>query len=151
MVERTPGDATTDFGAPSRPAAADEQPLAGDDLERLLDLIRACWTALDRVVEAAPSELRKGPRGGGRDRDPIAEHVLGAEAAYAGKLGLRLKQPPHGDRSAVAAFRDAILGGFRARAAGWKPGDKGWPASYAVRRFGWHALDHAWEIEDRTV
>lgn len=26
----------------------------------------------------------------------------------------------------------------------------GWPARYAARRIAWHALDHAWEIEDRT-
>ena len=25
-----------------------------------------------------------------------------------------------------------------------------WPLRYAARRFAWHVLDHAWEIEDRT-
>ena len=25
-----------------------------------------------------------------------------------------------------------------------------WPPRYAVRRVAWHALDHAWEMEDRT-
>ena len=25
-----------------------------------------------------------------------------------------------------------------------------WPPRYAVRRIAWHALDHAWEMEDRT-
>ena len=28
-------------------------------------------------------------------------------------------------------------------------GGKRWPAPYAIRRSAWHALDHAWEIEDR--
>jgi hypothetical protein len=27
---------------------------------------------------------------------------------------------------------------------------KGWPPRYAARRIAWHALDHAWEIEDRS-
>lgn len=151
VVERTPGDATTDFGAPGRPAAADQQPLSTAELDRLLNLVRACWAALDGAVAVAPPELRKGPRGGGRDRDSIAEHVLSAEAAYGGKLGVRLKQPPYSDRPAVVAFREAILGGLRGSAAGWSPGDRGWPARYAARRYAWHALDHAWEIEDRTV
>jgi hypothetical protein len=27
---------------------------------------------------------------------------------------------------------------------------KKWPPRYAARRIAWHALDHAWEIEDRS-
>ena len=27
---------------------------------------------------------------------------------------------------------------------------KKWPPRYAARRIAWHAIDHAWEIEDRT-
>jgi hypothetical protein len=26
----------------------------------------------------------------------------------------------------------------------------GWPPRYAARRFGWHVLDHLWEIEDKS-
>jgi hypothetical protein len=26
-----------------------------------------------------------------------------------------------------------------------------WPPRYAARRIVWHVLDHAWEIEDRSV
>ena len=28
--------------------------------------------------------------------------------------------------------------------------DRRWTARYAARRIAWHALDHAWEIEDRS-
>ena len=28
---------------------------------------------------------------------------------------------------------------------------KRWPPRYAARRIAWHALDHAWEIEDRST
>ena len=28
--------------------------------------------------------------------------------------------------------------------------ERGWPPRYAARRIAWHALDHAWEIEDRV-
>src|SRR5438552_2637529 len=28
--------------------------------------------------------------------------------------------------------------------------EKGWPQRYAARRIAWHALDHAWEMQDRS-
>ncbi len=147
VVERVPGSGTTDFGAPGAVASADREPLKGKDVERFLGLVRASWTVFDRVVARAPAELRKGPRGGGRDRDKIVDHVLGAETAYARSIGVRLSQPDPVDTTAVADFRDQILEGLR---AGEPAGAKGWPARYAARRIAWHALDHAWEIEDRS-
>jgi hypothetical protein len=150
VLERLPGTATTEFGAPDRQATGDDRPLSGGEADRLAALLRGSWTVFDRVVAAAPAELRKGPRGGGRDRDKIVAHVLGAEVGYASRLGLRLRQPPWEDRAAVAAFRDAILDGLRTPAAEGPRGGKRWPGRYAARRIAWHALDHAWEIEDRS-
>jgi hypothetical protein len=150
VVERLPGTKTTDFGAPDRKAAGDADPLTPKEAERLVALVAASWAALDRAVAGAPAELRKGPRGGGRDRDAIFEHVLGADAAYARKLGLRLREPAAEDRTAVSAFREAILGALRSPSADDSGGGKRWPARYAARRLAWHALDHAWEIEDRS-
>jgi hypothetical protein len=149
VVERLPGNATTEFGAPGAIAKAESKRLTKKEAGRLSALVAASWTVLDRVVENAPSSLRKGPRGGGRDRDKIVEHVLGAEAAYARKLGLRLQQPAAGDSAAVREFRNAIVAGLRAGTRGVTEG--GWPARYAARRMAWHALDHAWEIEDRAT
>ena len=148
VVERLPGDATTDFGAPSAIARAELKRLTKKDAGRLSALVSASWTVLDRMVEKAPASLRKGPRGGGRDRDAVVEHVLGAETAYARKLGLRLKQPAAGDAAAVREHRNAIVAGLRAGTRGVT--DEGWPARYAARRIAWHAIDHAWEIEDRS-
>jgi hypothetical protein len=148
VVERLPGDATTDFGAPSAIARAELKRLTKKDAGRLSALVSASWTVLDRMVEKAPASLRKGPRGGGRDRDAVVEHVLGAETAYARKLGLRLKQPAAGDAAAVREHRNAIVAGLRAGTRGVTDGS--WPARYAARRIAWHAIDHAWEIEDRS-
>jgi AraC-like DNA-binding protein len=36
---------------------------------------------MDEVVATSPSELRKGPRGGGRERDKIVSHVIDVERA----------------------------------------------------------------------
>jgi len=120
------------------------------EAERLAALVSAAWAAFDGVVAGAPGALRKGPRGGGRDRDKIVDHVLGAEAAYVRKLGLRLPQPDPNDRAAVTAFRRAIIETLRKPSSGGPLTEKGWPQRYAARRIAWHVLDHAWEIEDRS-
>jgi hypothetical protein len=143
VVERVRGDVTTDFGAPSVPAAVDAEPLAKKGLARQVALVRASWGLLDDVAESAPDELRKGPRGGGRDRDAVVDHVREAERAYARKLGVRW--PPFTSADDVSAMRErlcaALLDG-RAEGA--------WPAAYATRRIAWHVLDHAWEIQDKS-
>ena len=150
IVERVRGSATTDFGAPGEPATKDRQPMTGKEAARQAALVAAAWKVFDRVVSKTPPSLRKGPRGGGRDRDLMVEHVLSAEVAYARKLGVRLDQPARGDTRAVSAERRAIVDALQAAAGKKAPTEKGWPAPYAARRIAWHALDHAWEMEDRS-
>jgi hypothetical protein len=150
VVERLRGNATTDYGAPAAAAKVESEPMTRAEVERLCALVSAAWAAFDRVVKAAPAELRKGPRGGGRDRDKMVDHVLGAESGYAPKLGLKLKQPALGDRAAIAENRKTLLAAFRAGANGKPMRQGGWTARYAARRIAWHAMDHAWEIEDRS-
>ena len=88
------------------------------------------------------------PRGGGRDRDGIFAHVVGAETAYARKLGVRRKVPR--DREEIDAVRAEILTAISGARTGTPPIAKGWLPRYAARRIAWHVLDHAWEIEDRS-
>jgi hypothetical protein len=76
-------------------------------------------------------------------------HVLGAEAAYARRIGLSPREPVVGDRAAIEALRADILGVLRAGAPLANPRRRLWPVRYAARRIAWHALDHAWEMEDR--
>ena len=68
----------------------------------------ARWPTYDEIAAASPAELRKGPRGGGRDRDQIIGHVIGADTAYARKLGIKRKQPATGDIAAIEELREAI-------------------------------------------
>jgi hypothetical protein len=151
VVERRPGSATTDFGAPGEPAQADGEPLTKAQAARLAAILRASWVVFDRVVASAPPTLRKGPRGGGRDRDAIVDHVLGAEVGYARKLGLRHRQPAADDRDAVEAVRASVETALRDARAPFPPEPpKAWPFRYAARRLAWHVIDHAWEIEDRA-
>src|SRR5207302_174651 len=95
VVERLKGNPTTDFGAPAIPARSESKPMTAKETERMVALMDACWRYLDQVRARAPQELRKGPRGGGRDRDKMYQHVLDAELEYAKRIGLRLKQPDH--------------------------------------------------------
>jgi hypothetical protein len=150
VVERLSGSASTDFGVPGTIAKQDTTPVSAAEGKRLASLVQAAWSLYDHVVADAPAELRKGPRGGGRDRDKIADHVLDAEGAYVRKLGLRLKPPARSDRRAVAKFRSAIMETLQRPSNGAALVEKGWPQRYAARRIAWHALDHAWEIQDRS-
>ena len=153
VVERLAGSATTDFGAPAKPAAADAAPLSAAGARRLAALVEASWVVLAATAATAPAQLRKGPRGGGRDRDAVVAHVVAAEFGYARTIGVRHKAPadPAADPGAVEALRAAVLDTLRSARSGQPPGGKGWPPRYAARRIAWHALDHAWEIEDRSV
>src|SRR5712691_10950640 len=150
VVERLEGSASTDFGVPGTIAKRDTSPLAAAEGKRLTALVQAAWVVYDQVLAGAPAELRKGPRGGGRDRDKMADHVRDAEGAYVRKLGLRLTLPARHDRRAIAEFRAAITDALQRPSTGTALVEKGWPQRYAARRIAWHALDHAWEMQDRS-
>jgi len=112
-------------------------------------LLQAVWDMLEEVVMAEPSDLRKGPRSGGRDRDGIWHHVIEAERVYARKIGVR--RPPFevNDKSALKGMREGIAAVLSKPSSGEPLVAGGWNASYAVRRMAWHVVDHLWEIEDR--
>src|SRR4051794_6552094 len=148
IVERLRGGGTTDFGALDKGAKADEAPLAPGETERLAALVQAAWEVFDDVAAGAPAELRKGPRGGGRNRDKIIAHVLNAEASYIRMLGL--KASPGGREVPTPPWRPAVLEVLRSASGPGPLRERGWTVRYAARRIAWHVLDHAWEIEDKS-
>ena len=138
VVDRIKGDSTTDFGAPHVVAPLDNKPVTAAQAKKFVAILGASWSVFDEVVAHAPASMRKGPRGGGRDRDKIVEHVNNAEIAYSRKLGIEKIK----DRDEVrAAILDVV---------GARPADTAWPVPYAVRRISWHVIDHLWEIEDKS-
>lgn len=150
VVDRRRGTGETDFGAPGAISAADVEPLTGDDAKRQAALMAAAWRVFEDVVAGAPVELRKGPRGGGRDRDQVVEHVHESERAYARTLGVRYTPTMFAEPGGPAAMRGEILEVVRGERQPDIRG-KGWPLRYAARRIAWHVLDHAWEIEDKSA
>jgi hypothetical protein len=161
VVERLKGNATTDFGAPGIEAKSDHRRLDAAEVKRQAAILRACWRAFDRSAKAAAgATLTKGPRGGGRALDAIVAHVMEADQAYFAKLGGPYAKPKSGAardvKAGMASVRKDILDLFTSRAHGEPPprtprSGSLWTPRYAVRRSAWHALDHAWEIEDRAA
>jgi hypothetical protein len=158
VIRRLEGDATTDFGAPSKSPRSDAEPVDDAELLRFQMLLQACWQAFDMAARSAlGKELRKGPRGGGRDLDKMTQHVLGSDTGYLSQLGWKLKIEEGADlKTALNQTRQAILQALASAAHGELParGPKGgihWTPRYFVRRSAWHVLDHTWEIEDRII
>jgi len=150
VVERIAGSSGTEFGVPSRPTERDGRPLTAAEANRRADLVAAAWTVLARTAAGAPEELRKGPRGGGRNTSKILGHVLDADRAYANEIGIKTPGLDPADDAAVRSMRDEMLAVLRAASDGSPLAGRRWPARYAGHRIAWHALDHAWEIEDRS-
>jgi hypothetical protein len=151
VEERQGGGPGTDFGVPSSLTLRfDARPVDRHEAHRLASVVEAAWTTLDRVAAGAPAELRKGPRGGGRDRDKMVAHVVEADWYYARELGLKLEHVTPDDRDAVAAYRREMSSVVREPSDGSPLAGRKWPHRYAARRIAWHALDHAWEMEDRS-
>ncbi|HEX6930693.1 MAG TPA: hypothetical protein VF162_01015 [Streptosporangiaceae bacterium] len=152
VTERVPGTATTDFGALDTAPELDTAPVSAGQLGRLTALVAAAWQVFEQTAADAPATLRKGPRGGGRDRNAIVAHVRETEVLHARMLGLKERPFPPADPAAAAAVRDRILAAITA-GAGREPaaaaGRSGRPALFVARRTAWHALDHAWEIGDK--
>jgi hypothetical protein len=150
VVESLKGGGATEFGVPSAIGQDDRRTVSARDAKRLAALVEAAWTTFDRVASEAPAELRKGPRGGGRDTAKVIAHVVEADSAYAREIGIKNKPPSPDDADAVTALRTSTLEALSNPSNGSPLADRKWTLRYAARRIAWHAIDHAWEIEDRA-
>ena len=151
MVERYPGPGSTDFwGISFGFSSIDRQAMSGDALERELTLLRACWTFFDAVRARVSAELQKGPRGGGRDRDRIVQHIFANEQDWAKGLGVHSPDGALLTDAGLQAHRDAYCHAMRDYHAQGKVAGK-WPLRYLIRHTAFHTLDHAWEMEDKDL
>ncbi len=152
VIERYTGTGSTDFwGISFAFSSIDHQPLLREELERELTLMQAGWAFFDIVRGRVSAEMQKGPRGGGRDRDHIVRHTLGAEMDWARGLGLRILDSANlTDDKLLSAHRDAYCNAIRVFHAEGKMARK-WPLRYLIRHTAYHTLDHAWEMEDKDL
>nr|AIA12156.1 Unknown Function [uncultured bacterium] len=153
VVQRVGGNATTDFGAPAGIIESDRRALSKNDLDAAVSQLRAAWAAFDEATRRVHGKALgpSGPRGGGRSLEKMANHVREADEGYTAAMGGKSK--PAGAKWSIV--QENFIAAARARNAGELPdvgprGGERWPALFAMRRSAWHALDHAWELEDRS-
>ena len=154
IVEDKVGTPSTDFWAISfAPSTAEQDPMDHADLERGITLLRAAWAFFDSVHAQVSPELRKGPRGGGRDRHEIYRHVIRNESeSFAKSVGLRIAEEGALSPDGLREYRDAYVQAMRDYNAGRvEKKMRSGSLAYLIRHSAFHTLDHAWEMEDKDL
>jgi hypothetical protein len=154
VVEQYPGTGSTDFwGISFAFSSIDKQGMSGEELERELTLMQACWAFFDDVRRRVSAEMQKGPRGGGRDRDHIVRHTFAAEQDWAKMIGVLTPDGAMLTGKGLKAHRAAYCDAIRDYHAQGKLAGKmaKWPLRFLIRHTAFHTLDHAWEMEDRDL
>jgi hypothetical protein len=154
IVEDKVGAGSTDFwGISFTPSASEQDPMGAAELERGITLLRACWAFFDGVAARVSAEMRKGPRGGGRDRDEILRHTVRVESEdFAKRVGLRTPEGAALTPDGLRQHRESYIAAMRAYNAGEvKRPMRSWTLAFLIRHSAFHTLDHAWEMEDKDL
>ena len=154
IVEEVTGTGSTDFwGISFFPSSSEQGPLAEAELERRIELLRACWAFFDGVAARVSEEMLKGPRGGGRDRTRIVRHTIRTESEdFAKQVGLRIPEEAALSREGLRQHRASYLAAIRDYNAGKiERRMRSWTLPFLIRHSAFHTLDHAWEMEDKDL
>lgn len=154
VVEDRVGTGSTDFwGISFAPCSFEKGPMDQEELERKIALLQACWAFFDGVSARVSPEMRKGPRGGGRDRDRIIRHTIRTESEdFAKHVGLRIPEGAALTSRGLRDHREAYLSAMRAYIAGEVTRRmRSWTLPFLVRHSAYHTMDHAWEMEDKDL
>ena len=128
VVEDKVGTGSTDFwGISFSPSARERRPMREAELEGAITLLQACWAFFDRVAARVSPEMRKGPRGGGRDRDRIIRHTIRTESEdFAKQVGLRIAEGAALTPAGFGGLGGHCSAGGRANGGGGPPGAGVW-------------------------
>ncbi len=154
VVEDMLGTPSVDFwGISFSPSTSEHGPMTEAELERGISLVRASWAFFDGVAARVSPEMRKGPRGGGRDRDRIIRHTIRTESEdFAKTVGLRIPEEGALTPDALRQYREAYVAAMRAYNAGEVDRRmRSWTLPFLIRHSAFHTLDHAWEMEDKDL
>lgn len=153
IVEDRVGPGSTDFwGISFAPSSAELGPMSQAELERGITLLRACWAFFDDVATRVSPEMRKGPRGGGRDRDRIIRHTIRTESEdFARQVGLRIPEEAALTPEGLRLHRQTYVEAMREYNAGEGKRMRSWTLPFLIRHSAFHNLDHAWEMEDKDL
>ena len=154
IVEDRIGTGSTDFwGISFSPSSTEQDPMDEAELERGIALLRACWAFFDGVAARVSPEMRKGTRGGGRDRDHIIRHTVRVESEdFARKVGLRIPEEAALTPDGLRQHRETYVAAMHAYNAGEvEQRMRSWTLPFLIRHSAFHTLDHAWEMEDKDL
>jgi hypothetical protein len=153
VIEDRVGTGSTDFwGISFSPSSFEQGAMSAAELDRKLKLLRACWAFFDGVAARVSAEMRKGRRGGGRDRDRIIRHTIRTESEeFAKRLGLRIPEGGALTRDGLVAHRTAYVAAMRAYNRGEGKRMRTWTLPFLIRHSAYHVMDHAWEMEDKDL
>jgi hypothetical protein len=154
IVEDRVGSGSTDFwGISFYPSSTEHGPMGEAEFERAIALLRACWAFFDGVAARVSPEMRKGPRGGGRDRNRIIRHTIRTESEdFAKQVGLRIPEEAALTPDGLLEHRQAYVEAMRAYNAGEiERRMRSWTLPFLIRHSAFHTLDHAWEMEDKDL
>lgn len=154
VVEDHVGVGSTDFwGISFAPSSFEQEPMGVAELARRLGLLDAAWRFFDDTAARVSAELARGPRGGGRSRDQIVRHVINNERHDLAKR-VGVVPTPHEVLPAelVASHREELTAAMREHnAQGKLARGRNWTIALLLRHTAYHALDHAWEMEDKDL
>ncbi len=154
VVEDKVGTGSTDFwGISFSPSSTEHGPMDEAELERKITLLQACWAFFDGVAARVSPEMRKGPRGGGRDRNRIIRHTIRTESEdFAKQVGLRIPEEAALTPEGLRRHRETYVAAMRAYNAGkLEKRMRSWTLPFLIRHSAFHTLDHAWEMEDKDL
>jgi hypothetical protein len=154
VVEDRIGTGSTDFwGISFSPSSTEQEPMDEAEFDRAITILRACWAFFDDVAGRVSPEMRKGPRGGGRDRDRIILHTIVTESqGFAKGVGLRIPDGAALITTGLQQYREDYIAAMRAYNAGEvKRRMRSWTLPFVIRHSAFHTLDHAWEMEDKDL
>jgi hypothetical protein len=154
IVEDRIGPGSTDFwGISFAPSSSEHGPMSEAEFERAIALLRASWEFFDGVAARVSPEMRKGPRGGGRDRNRIIRHTIRTESEdFAKQVGLRIPEEAALTPDGLLRHRKTYVEAMRAYNAGEVQRQmRSWTLPFLIRHSAFHTLDHAWEMEDKDL
>jgi hypothetical protein len=154
IVEDRVGPGSVDFwGISFSPSSTEHGPMTEEELDRAITILQACWAFFDGVAARVSPEMRKGPRGGGRDRDRIIRHTIRTESEdFAKQVGLRIPEEGALTPDGLRQHRQSYLAAMRAYNAGEVEKQmRSWTLPFLIRHSAFHMLDHAWEMEDKDL
>jgi hypothetical protein len=154
VVEDRVGTPSVDFwGISFSPSSTEHGPMDEAELERKITLLKASWAYFDGVAARVSEEMRKGPRGGGRDRTRIIRHVIRNESEdFAKQVGLRIPEEGALSPDGLRRYRETYIAAMRAYNAGEvEKRMRSWTLPFLIRHSAFHTLDHAWEMEDKDL